>query len=87
MLRRAMGLEDNDSKIGDRSQSPLNAWSDLRPWETAETGTERWYGYRFQIKSTDLLSECNEPGVDVLQARASPPVTLGREIDDVAWWR
>ena len=87
MLRRAMGLEDNDAKIGERSQPPLDAWSDLVPCETTETGTERWYGYRFQIETTDFLSECDEPGVDVLQTRGSPPVTLGREVDDVAWWR
>ena len=30
-LRRAMGLEDDDAKIGERSQRPLNAWSDLAP--------------------------------------------------------
>ena len=82
-----MGLEDDDAKIGERSQRPLDAWSDLVPWETAETGTERWYGDRFQIETTDFLGECDEPGVDVLQTRASPPVPLGREVDDVAWWR
>ena len=31
MLRRAMGFEDNDAKIGERSQRPLDAWSDLVP--------------------------------------------------------
>ena len=85
ILGRAMGLEDNDAKFGERSQRPLDAWSDPMPCETAETGTERWYGHRFQIETTDFLGECDEPGVDVLQTRASPPVTLGREVDDVAW--
>ena len=27
----AMGFEDNDAKIGERSQRLLNAWSDLVP--------------------------------------------------------
>ena len=31
MLRRAMGLEDNDAKIGKRSQRPLDVWPDLVP--------------------------------------------------------
>ena len=67
----------------------------IRPWtrwwrrrcETAETRTERWYGDRLQIETTDFLGEYDEPGVDVFQTRASPPVPLGREVDDVAWWR
>ena len=87
MLRCSMRFEDDHPKVGKCSHGPLDASSDFLPAESAETRTERGYGYRINSETMDLRNECHEPCIDILQARPAPPVTLGREVDDVAWWR
>ena len=78
MLRCSMRFEDNDADFGKRSQRPLDAPSDILPWKTAETGTERRYGYRTEIETTNLRNERLEARVDVL------PIASGPASD--AWW-
>ena len=80
MLRCSMRFEDDDANFGKRSQRPLDASSDILPRKTAQTGTERRYGYRTEIETTNLRNERLEAGVDVLQSRAAPPVTLGGKL-------
>ena len=85
MLRCSTRFEDDHAKIGKRSQRPVDAPSDFLPRKTAETGTERRYGDRTQIETTNLCNECLEARLDVFHSRAASPVTLGGEVDDVAW--
>ena len=63
-----MRLEDDRPKIGKCSQRPFDASSNLVPRKTAETGTQRRYGYRSEAETSNLRNECTEARVDVLHS-------------------
>lgn len=63
-----MRLEDDHPEIGKCSQGPFDEPSDLVPRKTAETGAQRWYGYRIETETSNLCNERIEARVDVLHS-------------------